>query len=86
MAKPILERMIIRAASRDVLDGVGRIFIKDFLRTYNVSREDFDKAIEHLKETYEIRFPATENIVLITLKPRNVLSRHIYTKGRIEIE
>jgi len=85
LAEPNLEHLIIRVASRDVFDGVGRILIKDFLKTYNVSREDFNKAIEHLKQTYEIRFPATEGLLLITLVPRDVTSRPYTTRGKIDI-
>jgi len=58
-----LKTTIINYAAKDIFDGVGRVFLNEFTKTFNVTIEE---VLAALKESgYEHRI-VNENILLLT--------------------
>ena len=69
MVEQNLPQVLIRLSERDVLDGVGRVFLDEVRKEFNISEDDIKKAIDQLKEQYDVRVHDGK-ILLITLQPR----------------
>jgi len=64
--KKTLQNLIIKEARRDLFNGVGRIFVDQFLKETGISRKELIEALKDLK--YRLH---SENILLIYFRERD---------------
>lgn len=62
-----LKEKLIDEASHDIFNGVGRLFLDEFTKTFNVSVDEILTALKDIEYPFRI---VNENILLITLQKR----------------
>lgn len=76
MDKQTLIDNIIKDARKDFFNGVGRIFLKDFMQRYQVDKESFIEAINDIHKLWkgiEVKqSPINDNIFLVYLTNMNL--------------